>query len=251
MIGNVGAFGYSIASWMGGKIKTGAEFGSRTVYVLFKSTDGIEKVTKAALSILKASPVFFLSSKGQFDKCIGTLEAEKDLLYATQFFATLETFINDGNLTFTYPKINGRPDFAKIILGIGTFFELGQFLQKYQILSFSLCSELANTYGSYQIFRDWPLDSIPVLRSVLDKPKDLFVFFGSFGEIIECLLRWRFDVKDLLKIASSTGKMLIIFFGKEYGGTWWFAVIDIATQHVSLAAYVYKCHLLRQQHFNH
>lgn len=251
MIGNVGSFGYSIASWMGRKIKTGAEIGSRTVYVLFQSTDGIEKVTKAALSILKGSPVFFLTTKGLFDKCIKTLEVEKDVLYATQFIATLVTFINEGNLTFTYPNINGRPDFAKIILGIGTFFELGQFLQKYQVLSFSLCSELANKYGSYQIFRDWPLDSIPVLRSVLDKPKDFFVFFGSLGEIIECFIRRQFDVKDLLKIASSTGKMLIIFFGKEYGGIWWFALIDIATQHVSLAAYVYKCHLLWQEHFNH
>lgn len=247
------------ANNIGTRINRGFEFGSRSFYVLYE-IDGFEKMTKAGIATLGALHYFIPSINGTFAACIKTMEAEKDLLYATQFIPAMAAYIDRETLSFQLPRKgkNGPIDYAKMLNGIGGFCEAGKFLQKYKVFSFSTCTYLANQIGSVKLF-NLRLDDIPVVRSLFDKPKDFFVFCASAYEDYELLYKkglwdaakgtFKWNLVDLLKFASSTGKMFLITFGKFYYNRWWFVIADVITQNSSLLGLVVKCNKARAERF--
>ena len=189
---------------------------SRAMHDIY-SLDGFEKWTKAMIADLR-----FISLipgiRGVFDECIKTLEAQKDLYYATLFIpSTAELFKKDPN-SGEYKFV--RPDKVKLLLLIGNYFDVGKFLQKYKVFPFSTCTYLSNTYGSLKIFNR-RLDDIPVFGNVFERPKDLCVFAASGIEVWNCYQKGTLAWDNLLKFTSSLGKMLLITFGKHNSNTVW------------------------------
>lgn len=244
----------SFAREVGVRVTKSVEFGSRSLYLL-NDIDGFEKLTKAGIATLGAVEFFSPALKGTFTACIKTLEAEKDILYGTQFIPAMAAYIDKQTLSFQLPRKsrNGPIDLAKMLNGFGGFCEAGKFLQKYKVFSFSTCTSLANQIGSVKLFNlNWRLDDIPVVRSLFEKPKDFFVFCASLVEDYELFFNKgirNWDWVDLLKFASSTGKMILITFGKFYYNTWWFVVIDVITQNSSLLGKIVKCDKARSLRF--
>jgi hypothetical protein len=227
---------------------------SRVMYDIY-SLDGFEKWSKALIANLRfASALFKLN--GLFDECLKTLEAQKDLYYATLFIGSMKEFVGfdktKGEYHFKLPAREKLENLSKIFLAIGNFFETGKFLQKYKVLDFPLCTAVANRLASVQVFtlrgKAYTVDDIPVLQTLCDKPKDFFIVLSSAIEI------WRgtaikimagkaktiFEVENLCKVVGSMGKIVLIAFGRHYSKFIWFSVVDVTTQDVSLYGFIYK-----------
>ena len=227
------------------------------------SMEGFEKLSKALIADLK----FFSlipCIKGVFAECLATLEAQKDLYYATLFMGSMTEFIKidptSGAKSFQLPKFKegphkGKTDVVKILYAIGNFCEAGKFLQKFQVYSFALCTQVASRLGSMQVFtlygQSWTVGDIPVLNCLCDKPKDFFIFIASGVEVWRCkeknLLKWQ----NAFKLAGSTGKMLLIPFGRHHNKKVWFVVLDLVTQNASLFGFIVKRYKERQKRFNY
>jgi hypothetical protein len=243
-------------------IKRGAlycgEGASRVMHDIY-SIDGLEKWSKAGISELRLFS-FIPGMNGVFSECIKTLEAQKDLYFASKFIGTTADFIKNPRSFL---------DSRTFLYGIGNWFELGKFLQKNEVVAFSICTELSNKYGAIKLCNrrldDIPvlgsvldklfnrrLDDIPVLGNVFDRPKDICIFIASIFECCECYQKglYKKDPNDssknlldwlcVLKVTTSIGKMLLISCGKYYNKLLWFAVIDVVTQHASLASLILK-----------
>lgn len=233
-----------------GVLRIGGEVG-HALNVLW-SIDGYERMAKAGVSTMR---MFSLipACKGVFDSCMKTLEAQKDLCYATQVFNTTTVFIKEteneatGEVRYSFQlpelKINDGqggsrliPDIVKICYGIGNFFETGVFLIRYKVLEFPLCSKLANQFGSLKLFdlrgKAWTVNDIPVLNCWCSKPKDFFVFVASFWQT--GLIAWDFktnrkawNIENLLKLAGCIGKMILISSGEYMLKKKYFIILTI------------------------
>ena len=227
---------------------------SRAMHDIY-SLDGFEKWTKAVIADLRFISLI-PNVRGVFDDCIKTLEAQKDLYYATLFIhCTAEDFIDKENMRFKIPKLaDGSIDKVKVLYGIGHYFEVLKFLQKYQVFSFSTATHLANKYGAIKVYR-WRLDEVPVVMSLFDKPKDVCIFvaslIGNWLEFKKCRAAGTVSFDNMVKFTGCTGKMILITFGKNYYHTWWFAVVDVLTQNASLIALIRKRSVERQRRFDH
>ncbi len=237
---------------------TAGELGSRVIHSIY-SLDGFEKWSKALIADLRFLSLI-PSLKGVFDECLKTIEAQKDLYYATLFIGSMNECIKvdkiTGKRSFQLPKNDkGEVDAVKILYFFGNFSETGKFLQKYKVFSFELCTQVADRLASMKVFsfRDKSVNfgDIPVLKTLCEKPKDFFIFFASGVEVWRCLhkpVNW----ENAFKFAGSTGKMGLIFFGdilikKKY--FWSAAILDVLTQNASLLGYVVKTEKLRAQRF--
>jgi hypothetical protein len=236
----------------------GCEEASQNLYTIY-SMDGFEKWSKAWIANFK-----FLSKipccQGVFAECLKTIEAQKDLYYATLIIGSLNDFIGtrvdrgQKSYYFTLPKrkVKDRDgkekevvDLGKIFLLFGNFFETGKFLQKYKVMSFPTCSKLANSLGSIKLFtfqgQKVTPDDIPILQTAFDKPKEIFVVLASVYEIYYCFKKPKFfEVENLCKFVGSTGKIILITFGRRYHTAYWFAVADVITQNASLIGFLWR-----------
>lgn len=203
--------------------------------------DGYEKLAKALIADLKFISLL-PAMKGVFDECLKTLEAQKDLYYATMIInSTAEMWEN---------KNQERSDPVKVLNAIGNFFETGKFLQKNEIYPFETCVEVANTMASTKVYGNITLNDIPVLGSICDKPKDLCVFLGSSIEIYRCIKKPRLEWEFALKLTGSIGKVALTSLGKYYNKEWWFFAIDLITQNDSFLKRVVDQYTLRKRRFS-
>ena len=224
------------------------------------SMEGFEKLSKALIADLKFVSLF-PCIKGVFAECLATLEAQKDLYYATLFIGSMADCIDSKTMSLQLPKFKEGPhkgkktDVVRILYAIGNFCEAGKFLQKYQVYSFALCTQVANRLGSMQVFtlygQSWTVGDIPVLNCLCDKPKDFFIFIASGIDVYRCSKKPLLEWENGLKLAGSTGKILLIYFGRHYNTTVWFAVIDLVTQNAGLFGGIVKGYNKRQKRFNH
>lgn len=262
-----------------GFINTGVEFkkgmltvgevGSHVMYDIY-SLNGFEKFTKAMIADLRMLELF-PCIKGTFTHCLKTLEAQKDLYYATLVFGSMADFIKPDydkdtqafqGYKFCMPTINGKEngpiDWVKVLYGIGNPFETCKFLQKYKILDFPLCSQLAAQFGSIKLGGDWKVEDIAVLNCWCDKPKDFFVFFAALYTTYCCSTDKNFwnkgrRLENLAKLTGALGKMALVggsnfLLSRQY--FWTLAVIDVATNNASLLGLILKCNRERDELFN-
>ena len=229
------------------------------------SLEGFEKLTKSLIANLKLLSLI-PCIKGIFDTCIDSLEAQKDLYYATMSIGcTAEFFGKDdaGNWRFKLPKKDLIENAIKILYLIGNYCETAKFFQRYKVFSFSTCTQLSNTFGNYSVF-NWRLDDIPVIQTLFNKPKDFFIFTSSLLECIKCCCidgllaapaKGTTPAKEtnwegLIKVTSSFGKMVLIASGRNYNQFLWFAIADVITQLASLISLVYKRAVERERRFD-
>ena len=242
--------------------------------------DGFEKWTKAMIADMRL--VSLLPEIGNlFQECITFLEAQKDIYYATLFIGeTAKDFMykdTAGKMHFKLPRyavredkdlpgenadtklpeyLHGRIDWNRLLYGVGHYFEVGKFLQKYKVFPFEMATQLANQYGSYTVFNR-RLDDIPVVLSLFDKPKDACIFFaslvGNIVEVMKCKKQYEdtngrtlVTASNILKFTSCSGKMVMIAVGKWYYKNLWFCVVDVLTQNASLFALIRKREAARQ-----
>ncbi len=247
------------------------EASSNVMYDIY-SLNGFEKFAKAMIANLRMLELI-PSIKGTFEHCLKTLEAQKDLYYATLVFGSTCDFIKADydkvtqefkGYKFTLPRVNPDKDnspidWVKLLYGIGNPFETAKFLQKYKVLEFPLCSQLANQFGSIKLFtlngQNWTVEDIPVLNCWCDKPKDFFVFLASGWTTYSCLVSNHFwTIENLLKLTGGIGKMTLIsgsnfLISRQY--FWTLAVIDVVTQNASLISLILKCDKAREERFEH
>ncbi len=276
---------YEGASKVGAVVKKGAYIAGREVSYIahdLYSIDGLEKWTKAFISELRFLSRFDAISN-LFAECLKTIEAQRDIYYATLFLGSMRDCIKridtkhaDGRITTQYqlqfPRRDDNPDkydYAKFLSGIGNFCELGKFFQKQKIANFQFFTNLANQYGAVKV-HGHRLEDLPVVCTLFDKPKDFFVFIasginatGEFCKILQFFqvnkkwtfhlaVIWKnFDAVILCKFVGNIGKMGLIGFGPYYSHKMWFGVMDLAAQHASLLAYLIKMHKGRQNRFEH
>jgi hypothetical protein len=225
--------------------------------------DGFEKLTKAGIANLKFLNII-PCIKGVFDECIATLEAQKDLYYATKFFDCMPDFIYVDPKTkaksFQLPRIQKGPDkgsidSVKILYAIGNFLDPFRFLYKYKIYSFPLCVEIANRMASIKVFdlngKTYTIDDIPVVHSLCSRPKDFFIFLASLVDVYRCSKKTILEWENGLKLVATCGRIVLITFGRHHHKMLWFHIADVITQNVGLMAFIVKRHIDRERRFNH
>lgn len=236
------------------------EEGSYIMYDIY-DLDGLEKWTKATIANLKLIS-HIPAIKGIFFELLKTLEAQKDLYYATKVIGSMNQFIkidNKGQISLTLPE------FTEILYGIANVCDTGRFLQKYGVFSFDACSRIASKLASTQILNtSYHLGDVHVVRSLFGvegQPKDFFIFIASGIKATKCMKnfkKWyfskeenkKFDWENAFKWVDSVGKMLLITLGPKYGKKAWFSGIDSATQLASLFAFILKKHRERHERFS-
>ncbi|WP_068467011.1 hypothetical protein [Candidatus Protochlamydia phocaeensis] len=261
------------------------ELGANCAYDVYDLTfDGFDKWTKEAIAVAKFSTIVF--SLGNLLKdFVAALEGHKELIYASKFIGSAADFIaqrnkvdETGNVILdaqgkpikeTYFQ---RPDIIKVLYAIANTLDAGKFVHKY-IFNFSTFSNLATKIGSYQVsFLGKRVEEIPVVGNLCSSPKDFFIFIASGIENYRLLLGdngiirkvaraesgkrlqtlWgELKLEVLLKFAGSTGKMILITFGRTSSKTLWFAVVDVTTQSASLVKFFIDRHKKRTERFAH
>lgn len=199
--------------------------------------NGIEKVTKFFQSMF---PVIRRTT-GQDLKLFKTVVDQTNRIsYATMIFKSLAELPDNFK--------NKLQNIAStIILAIGALADMLYFvIKEAELISTSFFSNIADAMGKVPLFK------LPVFEHLLTKPKDFFVFLGSFVLIIEEVvktigyvvkaqtgqkletLKKNLAPKNLLKYISSFGKMILIGFGKYYGNTIPFEIVNVTTQTAGL-----------------
>lgn len=226
------------------------EKGSRIVYEIY-STEGFEKFDKAFIANIRALSLL-PSCQGVFDHCLKTLEAQRDLIYATMVIKSTAGCIkknDDGTYYFDIPRDSqGNIDVVETLLVIGNPFGTFYFLSKYELISFPIISKYAREIGSIRLFNlngeDWKVDNVPLLKSVVSKPKDLCIFLASTILAYKCLNAPDImETSNLLKLVSNVGKIILIPFGDIMHKNKQLALLaflDVATQNAGLFAYLLK-----------
>ena len=223
-------------SYAGDEIKKGvlyaAERSCLRMYDIY-SLNGFERWAKAIISSLKFISLL-PSIRGVFDKCLQTLEPQKDLYYASMTFYTTGYFVSkekNGNYNFTLPRkdkkdkkgnvvmdTNGNKaavmDWVKVLRGIANPFDTACFLQKYKVMSFPLVSKFASQVGSIKLFTygrsAMTIGNCPVIENLFTRPKDFFMFFAAIVSINDL----RYDAKPLsllnmAKLVACLGKIIL------------------------------------------
>lgn len=245
------------------------EEGSRAMHEVY-SLEGFEKASKAGIAWLR-TPVIY----GVFKTCLRTLEAQRDLVYATLVFGSTVDFIKTDFIkdaktgkkrtvySFQLPKDPNDPDgkkldWVKLFYGIGNFFETAKFLQIYGVLSFPRCSHLANQVGSIKLFNlrgeTWTFDDVPGLNCWTNKPKDFFVLLAAMHTGFKCLTAPKIlTTENMLKLTASIGKIVLVT-GAEYMLDkklfWTLSAFDVVTNNASLILFFMKRHNERAKRLN-
>jgi hypothetical protein len=258
---------------VGVKIKKGfMHVGEATSYAMYDiySLDGFEKWTKVAIADLRFLSLI-PSINGVFDECLKTLEGQKDLIYGSLVFSSTAEFIKktkntDGETHYSFQIPTAKEknaqdvmeehvDWVKVLNGIGNFFETGKFLNKYKVMSFPLCSQLATQFGSIPVFGKTTIGDIPVINCWCSKPRDFFVFIASGYTAYKCYDKPSEDFRsteNLIKLSGNIGKLILIGGGdwmlsRKY--FWTVAVVDVLTQNASLIGYFLKREREREARF--
>jgi hypothetical protein len=216
----------------------------------FYSMEGLEKGSKALIANLEMLSLI-PSINGLFSETLKTMRGQKDLIYATLIIGSIADCIKkekDGSLRFALPRqTDGTLDYVKVLYGIGNIFETGGFLQKYRVMTFPRCSQFAQQLGSIKMFENVTFGDVPVLKTLTDKPKDLFVFSASLYVLVQS---FRKPVNNnflsplnLAKLTGSLGKIILIscsdfMLARKYLVT--LTVIDVFTQNASLIGLILK-----------
>lgn len=260
---------------------------SRAMYEVY-SLQGFEKWSKAAIANMRAIELIPYC-KGIFSSCIKTIEAQKDLIYATLVFESTADFIKvtktvddaTGEESTSYsvrlPRLPAKDrdgyivkdeydnivetdkiDWVKLFYGIGNPFETLYFLQKYKVVSFPLVSRVSTQVGAMKIFtlsgEAWTFGDIPVLNCLVNKPKDFFVCIASGYSAYKCLRNRDFWAPaNLIKLTGSIGKIVLITSADYMLQKKYLvalAVIDVVTQNASLIGLLIKRREEREMRFN-
>ncbi len=255
------------ALWVG-------EEGSRAMHEMY-SLDGFEKGSKVIIADLRFLSLI-PSLNGVFRSCIKTVEAQRDIIYATLVFGSTAEFIKPEDIedkktgkkktvySFQVPTEKKDPndpnskliwDWVKILYFIGNYFETAKFIQRYQVLAFPRCTQLANQLGSIKLFNyrgdTWTFGDIPVANCWCNKPKDFFVFSAAFYTFGRCLTNTKFwTVENMLKLTASIGKMVLVssaeyMLQKKYYLI--LSIVDFVTNNASLLSFLIKRHNEREK----
>lgn len=230
-----------------GVLKT-SEGISRAIYEIY-DMEGFEKWSKALIANMRAISLL-PSWKGSLDHCIKTMEAQKDLIYASMVIKSTADLIEekDGIYSVNIRDKHGNIDIVKVLYAIGNPFETCYFLKKYDVFSFPVISKYATQIGSTHLFnlngKDWSIGDVPLVKCFVNKPKDLCVFFASVYLTHKCLNEPEvFELSNLLKLVSNVGKVILIPLGEilyKNKQLALLAFLDVATQNAGLFAYLLK-----------
>jgi len=238
----------------------GTEGSSRAMYEIY-SLQGFEKGSKAAIANMRLLS-YLPGCKGIFNKCIATVEAQKDLIYATMVFDSTADFFkwdrNANAYVLRYRDSQGHIDWVKILYEAGNICETMSFLQRFELVSFPTISKFATQVGSTKLFslngEDYVYNDILLLNSTVNRPKELLIFIASLITAHKCFKEPMFwSIANLLKLTCNIGKIVLIPFGD-----YWFknkvmiplTFFDVITQNASLLSYWLKCHTDREDRFN-
>lgn len=239
----------------------------RCAYKVY-SLQGFEKLTKAtqaSLQLLSRLPAI----GAIFNEMLKTIEDQRAVVYASSVLEIINQFTFEDKETHTlrlgWEKKGGRLDKAiPILYAMGSFCELGKYLQRYEGLKFETCVEWANKFGNFEIY-GWKPATLPVLESLTYSPKNFFIFCSSFLEVIVWLRPACYDLMGkvydptdskmdtwakqreeitstmtLLRLTCSIGKMVLTSCGKFHGSQLWFAIANLVTQDASLFSFFIK-----------
>ena len=252
------------------------------IMAAFYSLSGFEKLSKSIIAHTKLwGPIFGISSL--LREFLKTIEAQKDVYYATLWINSTAEFIHEAKdkngkpildpkthkrqFTVQIPRqVNGKRDWVKVCYAIGNFIELGKFLDKTKVYTFDTLKKIARGIGSFPLFdlngKMYNLERIPVLsffyKFLCKRPKDAFMFVGISNEI------WRFSndlykhFKDpgrspirhmsdfFLKFVNAVGKICLISFSK-YHYLWQFKLAEVITNDASLWKFILEHHRKQEE----
>lgn len=230
---------------------------------------GFEKWNKATSSNLKALSNCTLITnifpiKGIFDGLINELKSEQDLFYATQVFDSTAKLFEKDRENSGY-RLATNIQWVDICYAIGNPLETLQFLQRHDVISYPMLSNIASQVGSIHLFnmngQAVHFSDVPVINALVNKPKDFFVFLASSLGAYKGLkdFDWEgiknFDSKsleNLCKLASNIGRVILIPFGSHLHNSGWIGVltvVDLVTQNTSLFAFIIKRRSEREKSF--
>lgn len=231
------------------------------------SLDGFEKGIKAMISNI-AFLNLFPSCRGVFDGCIETFKDQKNLYYAAKVFSVPADYVHleskktdkreqSRSYTFCLPRYRHggeeRVNWEAIFLGIGSFGEMGRFLQQHRLCAFSALTQLSSKIGAVRVFSSIQggvlVNNIPVVHRMLNSPKDGFVFAASCHGLYKSyhLPKDKFwTIENYVKMTGCIGKIILIGFGgmmeaRGYKGTVKF--IDMFYSNVAVIGLIWKLHL--------
>ncbi len=237
--------------WMGEK-------GSRSAYDIY-SLQGFVNTSKMLVANMRAISLI-PRYKGVFDECIKSLEAQKEIFYATLAFESTADFIEeevvDGKkrYRFAIPRDrNNEIDWLKVFYGIGNPMDTLSFLHRNNVVRFNTLANLGASWGSFKIFGT-AVNDIPVLTHTANRPKDFFIFLGSACQVYRCLIEPSFfDTLNLLKFVSNIGKIVLIGRGDYWVKHKYFiplTIADVITQNSSLLTLFIRNERGRERRFN-
>lgn len=236
------------------------EEGGEAMFRIY-SMDGFEKWSKAIIADMQFIDLF-TKTGDVFKDCLETIEAQKDLYYATLFIGTLAE----------WSKSKTMPDIVKVLQGIGNFCEAGRFLKKKNVFELKMLVKLSTQFGAIKVFslkgQDWTMFDMPVINNLCDKPKDFFVAIASAIEVKRWLVlvlrpngateeekaanrRTQFEWDVLLKVIGNTGKFILIACPRKYSRTWQIGAINVITQNASLIKFILEHSQARRKRFNY
>lgn len=232
--------------------------GVKFTYILsdLYSIDGftnLAKVIIADIHLVSLIPAI----GGLFDGMLKTIEAQKDLLYATAIFRSWGTLVGVKDSWTEILKKDKLSYSMKVLLAVGDIFETGGFLKKYAHFQFPRFSQAAESIGSVKIFSSrW--DDLPVLQVLCTKPKDFFVFIACTLDLALWALKLKSDDEEqnkeahkleyYLKVTTSIGKMILIGSGRGTSAVF-LSIVDFITQNVAIFRFIYVKHVEREKHF--
>jgi hypothetical protein len=268
----------STASTAGSSVIGVAEGASLCLYDAYNlKFDGLEKTLKFALATLTtATWVFKLG--GKFDPAIKAFKDQKDFFYATKVIGTLQQICDPE-----YKK-RGLDKLMDVLLGIGNILDTAKYLKKNEVLSFTFFCNLGKKIGNIQVFTGvrkdqqnlsfvaffTPIKDIPLLNSICDSPKDLFIFAASFIELKKNndtlngirkkeahaaatglpINTFEERLGVYLKFVGTIGKIALISLSKtRFGKPKAFVLVDFATQSAGIVKYMMDGFIKRREKF--
>lgn len=232
--------------------------------------DAYEKFTKAMISNLE-----FLSLipaiNGVFDKCIGTLNALKDLYYTTLTIVACACFIEkdaDGKpVGFQLPRHRaadgGGINWSAFFWSLSAFFDTAQFLRKHQIYEFAAYFTYITPLGNYSVY--FKLNEIPVVNTLFDgRPREFFIILASIADLVKDLKAgWKLtgiqhEERDkfwimkkwetLLKVSASTGRIIGMTCYRYFPGARWLVVVGLISNNANIFKIILGKERSRQEH---
>lgn len=221
------------------------------------SPTGFLNFGKAAIASMKLYRA--LTESQFFNRAIDNFEHQKNLLYATMFFQEIGSFIvkdpHTGLYSMRWPQGKSSLDnWAKVLNAVGNFLEMVRCAMLYELVRTPApLSRFGRAVGNISVptpFGWHKFSSVPVLQTLIKKPKDFFIFTSSLLTVIKCIKDiahpknnngrfWgQFSWEERCKVVSSIGKMVLISMGNWHGEKTWFRVADFVTQWASEMKFV-------------